>query len=224
MHQSVFRRAAVGRDPGVLLLFCCLTALGPGCSTEATVASVVGGTVGATILGGYTPSHEIEQIYYLGVFDPQEQVPPTIYRVRVRGQASLISRVKFASGWVKAGLIDSLATVGSFEGETARFSAEEGEDLVELKTGRRLMLFGPEGFREAPRDHRLVIVMGTSPEVFFQAIDESLGAIAEVQREQLDSRFSKLLFEELLRIQNEQIQIAELQADLNADFAGGEGR
>jgi hypothetical protein len=47
------------------------------------------GTGIATGLGAMTPGHEIEQIYYLGSFDPQEQVPPALYRVRVRGQALL---------------------------------------------------------------------------------------------------------------------------------------
>ena len=56
----------------------------------------------ATSFGGRAPTNEVQQIYYLGVFDPREQVPPTIYRVRVLGQAAAISRTRFASGWVPA--------------------------------------------------------------------------------------------------------------------------
>ena len=38
-----------------------------------------------------------------------EQVPPSVYRVRVKGQASFLSATKFASGWVPADLVDSLS-------------------------------------------------------------------------------------------------------------------
>ncbi|HQR16172.1 MAG TPA: hypothetical protein PKW52_13355 [Nitrospira sp.] len=40
-----------------------------------------------TAVGAVIPGHDIEQVYYLGSFDPQEQIPPALYRVRVRGQA-----------------------------------------------------------------------------------------------------------------------------------------
>ena len=50
-----------------------------------------------------------------------------------------------------------------------------------LPTGRKLVLFGPEGFRPVPKNHRLVIVMGSNPEEFFKAIDESLGMISKVK-------------------------------------------
>ncbi|HYE33628.1 MAG TPA: hypothetical protein VEH27_19570, partial [Methylomirabilota bacterium] len=52
---------------------------------------------------------------------------------------------------------------------------------AKLNPGRRLVLFGPEGFREAPRDHRLVIVMGADPSGYFEAIDSALGDMAQVQ-------------------------------------------
>ena len=44
--------------------------------------------------------------------------------------------------------------------------------------GRRLMQFGPEGFRSAPKDHRLVILMGASPETVEQAFASALGSVA----------------------------------------------
>ena len=122
--------------------------------------------MGATLLGANSPSQEIQQIYYLGTFDPQGQLPPTIYRIRVHGQASFISFIRFASGWVPAHFIDSLSSSVNFkEQKSTSVSIDKGasETLAKLSTGRRLMQFGPEGFREAPRDHRLVIVMGCVP-------------------------------------------------------------
>ncbi len=88
-----------------------------------------------------------------------------------------------------------------------------------LPTKRRFMLFGPEGFREAPRDHRLVIVMGASPEEFFNAIDRSLGTIAKVQREELDGAFSAQLFRQLLELREEALRLEELDRTL-ADSTG----
>ena len=52
----------------------------------------------ATAVGAVIPGHDIEQVYYLGAFDPHEQVPPALFRVRVRGQASIISWMRFGSG------------------------------------------------------------------------------------------------------------------------------
>ncbi len=48
------------------------------------------------------------------------------------------------------------------------------DELSKLTIGRRLMQFGPEGFREVPKDHRLVIMMGANPEDFFKAMDMAL--------------------------------------------------
>ncbi len=79
--------------------------------------NIVLGTVGVTLVGAQAPSHEIERIYYLGVFDPQDQLPPQVYRVRVHGQASFISFMRFASGWVHASLIDSLGGSVGFNKE-----------------------------------------------------------------------------------------------------------
>lgn len=113
-----------------------------------------------------------------------------MYRVTVRGQASAISGMKFGSGWVHANLIDSLSTRVGFDKDSDRTSVQGGDEqgqLVSLKTGRRLVMFGPEGFQEAPKDHRLVIVMGASPEAFFRALDQSFGIISHARREPADS-------------------------------------
>lgn len=183
-----------------------LTACG---STAQNVG--LGALLGATAFGSYSPNNEIEQTYYLGVFDPQEQLPPTVYRVRVHGQASFISRTKFASGWVPANVIDSLGTNLKFDKDSGRVSIEKDDgDLVALKTGRRLMLFGPEGFREAPPNHRLVIVMGSSPQEFFSAIDESLGIVAQATQGRVGPGMDRRLFEVLVAIKSERELIERL--------------
>ncbi|MBW8845514.1 MAG: hypothetical protein JF607_11165 [Burkholderiales bacterium] len=145
-----------------------------GCASQAgRLALGVGGVGGL----GNTPTNHIGQTYYLGAFDPREQLPATIYRVRIQGQASAISSAKFASGWVKSDLVDSLSgKVSSDEARAAESTDSTSMDKSQLD--RRLVLFGPEGFREAPKNHRLVVVMGSSPEAFFGAVDEALGLVA----------------------------------------------
>ncbi len=183
-----------------------------GCSTEG----VVGGVAGVTLVTGMTPSNSIEQIYYLGVFDPQEQVPATIYRVTVRGQASAISAMRFGSGWVHADLIDSLNSRIVFDKESGKIKIERTDDTKfdPFKKGRRMFQFGPEGFREAPKDHRLVIIMGSSPEKFFQNIDMALGQITQMRAEQKNSKLNKLLFEALVQTKNERENLTDLKKDL----------
>ena len=197
-----------------------------GCSTE----EIIGGTVAATLLGASSPSHEIQQIYYLGAFDPQGQLPPTVYRIRVHGQASFISFVKFASGWVPAAFIDSLSADVSFKaGKSASVQVDKGasETLANLTTGRRLMLFGPEGFREAPKDHRLVVVMGSDPSEFFEAIDESLGEIAKLQaaqrqreeaKQQSRGELDRELFDALAHLRAERSSLNQLRRETDAEI------
>jgi hypothetical protein len=157
------------------------TAAVSGCSTIQETNQAV---VGSSVLLGHTPTTNIGQTYYLGVFDPREQLPPTIYRIRVQGQASALSSTQFASGWVRADLVDSLSgRVNLDKGQISQSEDKDSqirlnEDRNELN--RRLVMFGPEGFREAPKDHRLVIVMGSSPQTFFGAIDQALGVVAGV--------------------------------------------
>ena len=169
------------------LLACCGLAT-TGC--DSLQGNITLGVVGATIVGGQAPTHEIEQIYYLGVFDPQDQLPPEVYRVRVHGQSSFLNATKFASGWVRADVMDSLGTSIGFNKKSGRIEITKGDkdDLAKIKTGRRLVMFGPEGFREAPADHRLVVVMGASPENFFKAVDESLSVVSQAIGEQRAAR------------------------------------
>ena len=193
----------------VLLLF------GNGCKTTSdTVAASIGGTA----FLAHSPNNEIEQIYYLGVFDPQEQVPPTVYRVRVHGQASSFNFTRFASGWVPADVIDSLGTRINFEKDEGAPKIDDTEKNDAPPTGRKLVLFGPEGFRQAPKDHRLVIVMGSSPEKFFKAIDKSLGVVSKVKVQQQDTKLRQEMFEAMLHLSNERQHLDELAKDVDADF------
>lgn len=161
------------------------------CSSPRVVNSTVG--LGVAALGN-SPTTNIVQTYYLGVFDPREQLPPTIYRVRVQGQANALAWTKFASGWVRADLVDSLSGRVDMERNGIRLadsapapagtaSGAAGGGLRAEDKGalnRRLVMFGPEGFREAPKDHRLVVVMGSNPAGFFGAVDRALGQLAAV--------------------------------------------
>jgi len=198
-----------------LLLSLLSTVLLTGCaSTAQTIALGVG--AGSSVLG-VTPNGGIEQTYYLGIYDPREQIAtPQFYRVKVRGQSSVLSNTKFSSGWVRADLVDSLSTLATFnskEGGISWTGAEEaGKDKI--NTGRRLVLFGPEGFREAPSDHRLAIVMSANPEAFFSAIDESLGLIAQATQKPAGAGFDEPLFERLSVIRSERERLGDLLTDL----------
>ena len=193
-----------------LLLF--MASLTTGCNSvpqNVALGAVIGTGVGAII-----PAHDIEQVYYLGSFDPQEQVPPALYRVRVRGQASLISWMRFGSGWVPADLIDSLGSsveINKADGKIVMTKAG-GDQLSRLAIGRRLMQFGPEGFREVPKDHRLVIVMGSSPDKFFKAMDEALGSISQAKADQDSRALNGLLFEAITKVRAEK-QLVEAQLE-----------
>ncbi|MFG0248503.1 MAG: hypothetical protein ACF8OB_06420, partial [Phycisphaeraceae bacterium JB051] len=160
---------------GILLM--CLSVTG--CSNTG---ETIGLAVGTTVLGAQSPGNEIEQIYYFGVYDPLEQVPPAFYRIRVHGQASAISLMRFGSGWIPAQLADSISTQIAYDSEQANAGITHKQGKGSLTEGispqRRLVLYGPEGFREAPAQHRLVIVMGSNPEAYFQAVGQMLGYIS----------------------------------------------
>jgi hypothetical protein len=133
-----------------------------------TLADVLGGTL---LIGSTTASNRLEQIYYLGTFDPDNRVPPTFFRIRVHGQASFLSRMKFGSGWVPAAITDSLADNVSY---TATPTSSSGQSFLATNRpyGSRLQQYGPEGFRNVPDDHRLVLIMGSSPDKFFAMVDQ----------------------------------------------------
>ncbi len=144
--------------------------------------------VASVVALGHTPTTNIGQTYYLGVFDPREQLPATIYRIRVQGQASALSSTAFASGWIRADLVDSLSGQISLDKNQVKISDDPStrgtpeEDKGALN--RRLIMFGPEGFREAPKNHRLVVVMGSNPQTFFNSVDQALGVVAGATQQQ----------------------------------------
>lgn len=200
------------------LLFLCLCS---GCSSGSETTALVGGITGGTALGGQSPAHEIEQIYYLGVLDPMEQTPSAIFRLTVRGQSSLISLTRFASGWAPAVLVDSLNTNLSFSKQrVVASSKEEQAALSEIETGRRLILFGPEGYREAPRNHRLVLVMSGNPEKYFNALGETLGTIADVQVKKLDAEFHREVLRSLVQVRDEQKRLETLKENVRIEVKG----
>jgi hypothetical protein len=191
-----------------------------GCATPEQGLTAT--AVTATLLGGQAPSNELEQIYYIGVFDPQEQLPPEVYRIRVRGQSSAYSFKKFGSGWVPAAVIDGLGTHVHFSEESGQVVVDKGEEALKgFETGRRLMLFGPHGFRPAPKDHRLVLVMGSDPSAFFNAIDTALGTVSKVRDEQRQATLTTELFRALTTVQKERARLEDLDAVLKSDQSGG---
>ncbi|ELX12695.1 hypothetical protein Jab_1c13100 [Janthinobacterium sp. HH01] len=189
-----------------------------GCATAAkTNQLVAASTVG---LLSVAPTTNIGQTYYLGVFDPREQLPPTIYRLRVSGQASALSSTSFASGWVRADLVDSLSGRVDADKDTVRGTDENGPrvklDDDKSSLNRRLIMFGPEGFREAPKNHRLVVVMGSSPDAFFGAVDNALGIVAGVtQNSNSGPDVAKALWSDMSRMREERRAIQTL-LDLTA--------
>jgi hypothetical protein len=191
-----------------------------GCETTAgTVAAVAGGT---SAYGARSPSSELYQIYYLGIFDPTDQLPEAFYRVTVRGQASALSGVDFQSGWVPAAFVDSLGAqlqlqpAGGTNGgapnlaDVTRSPAPAGQEAA-FKLGRRLVLFGPEGFREAPKNHRLVILMGADASKFFNAVDTALGTVAGVELARNNDELRLLLFQAMAALAEDRRQLAEVE-------------
>jgi hypothetical protein len=202
----------VGRHAAVLIACLHLAS----CATPAQNIGLAAAAI--TGYGGQAPTTSIEVIYYLGVFDPQDQLPPTVYRVRVQGQGSFISQAKFASGWVRAELIDSLSTGGTFTNTGISIDTANSLEAAKLVTGRRLVMFGPEGFREAPKDHRLVIVMGSNPAGFFQAMDQSLSVITNAQAAKQNSDLVNKLFATLSQLKGEGDRISDLSKTVAETF------
>jgi hypothetical protein len=197
-----------------------LIAVIQGCATPAQTNQLIAGAALGTWYASRSPSQELEQIYYLGVFDPNEQLPDAIYRLTVKGQASALSGMKFGSGWVPAPLVDSLgSTVGFAEGlkgtgPELTCNAGIGCTAPDFKAGRTLVLFGPEGFRVAPKGQRLVVVMGASPDAFFQAIDQVVGRVAKVELERDNSNIKGEIFQALLDARDQRNRLSALELQL----------
>ena len=189
-----------------------ISALLGGCGgmTVAQTNSVIAGSgFGA---GALTPSGDLEQTYYLGSFDPRGQLPPSIYRIRVRGQASALTATRFASSWVPAEVVDSLTgTVSNEAGRrdpTVTSDANSRSSLADA--GRALVMFGPEGFREAPRNHRLVVIMGANPDAVENAFASALGTVASVKFGTRGSGLERNSFSLLLELSREREELKAL--------------
>lgn len=191
-----------------------LTLLGiSGCATPWQTGLAVAGGVG---YAAQAPTTEMEQTYYLGTFDPKEQMPAAVYRITVHGQASMLNNTKFASGWVPARLVDSLGSQIEIANEgkdkAVQFTGSPEGTAATISPGRRMMLFGPEGFREAPADHRLVIVMGSSPDEFFRGADEALGR-AKVDRTSKKEVLNKTIGDATARVDADAAATPSIQAN-----------
>jgi hypothetical protein len=196
-----------------------------GCATiEGTVALVA---AVATPVLARVPGSEIEQTYYLGAFDDEDQLAPTVYRVTVRGQASVVSGVGFGSGWVPADIIDSLTTSVGSDVEGRSVHVEQGPAATEVKDeltiGRGLVVFGPEGFRPAPRKHRLVIVMGASPQDFFRAMDELVGMASATRAGRLHEGVYVATLEQLNQVKDERRLLDKIATQVGASAESGKG-
>ena len=107
------------------------------------------------------------------------------------------------------------------KGTELEFTTGDASRQAKLTPGRRLMLFGPEGFREAPANHRLVIVMGSNADSYFESIEKVLGAVAAAKREQAltpEERQGDVI-KRLLELSEEQGRIQRLKADFDAAAA-----
>lgn len=160
------KRVLVSTATAVIALSC------SGCHEPLLTTGAV--VVGATYLGVQAPTTDLQQVYYVGIFDPQGQLPPMVYRFSVKGQASFWSSTQFASGWVQAAMVDSLNESMEFDKDGRLVVRDRDDTAIPFQTGRRLIMFGPEGFRESPKDHRLVIVMGSSPDKYFEEIGKQM--------------------------------------------------
>jgi len=170
-----------------------------------------GGLLG---VAGMMPINEIEQTYYLGVFDPKEQIPPQIYRIRVHGQSSL-GGGQFASGWVPAEVIDTLnLSSGTNDSNNPHLLGNKGSG--NFLRGRNLIAFGPEGFREVPENHRLVMVMGNNANEFFDAVSTALGKVTDIKIKAKAITLNNEVFLALTDLLNEKQRLA----DFNDDFSG----
>ncbi len=194
---------APARSAWVLTLLC--TMLG-GCGTLTVAQRNV---LAAATVGSVVPNANLDQVYYLGSFDPHSQLPPSLYRIRVRGQSSILSQMRFASSWAPAAVVDSLSGSVEMDIKSGRVTTTGGAGPG-LGDGRGLMLFGPEGFRPAPRDHRLVVIMGSSPEAVEQAFSSALGTVARVRFGQPSGALDRRLFEHLTELGQERRELEAL--------------
>ena len=198
------------------LLVSCLFVVGlGGCGATAVVNRNVASAAAITA-ASLSPSAELEQTYYLGSFDPRGQLPPAIYRVRVRGQSSILNATRFASSWVPAEVVDSLSGSLAIDAKGGKITIQRDESVKSSSlegAGRRLMQFGPEGFREAPAGHRLVVIMGSDPQMVEQAFSEALGSVAQVKFGRAGVPVERDIFALLLALGQEREKLNAITAE-----------
>jgi len=206
-------RRRPGPSPGVRLCAGLLGAVAlTGCGGLTVMQrNQLAGLAAATGLS-MTPNADLEQTYYLGSFDPQDQVPPAVYRIRVRGQSSILSRVRFASSWVPAEIVDALTGAIEINPKDGSLDVKKDGSVDGIATGRGMVMFGPEGFREAPRNHRLVIVMGTSPDTVEQAFASALGTVAKVRSGETTAALDRGIIDVLASLGNEKQRLRAIQS------------
>jgi hypothetical protein len=128
---------------------------------------------------------------------------------------------------VPADLVDSLSNQVGFDVDDQKVTVEGGVAGPlkdgELTKGRRLVVFGPEGFRPVPKRHRLVIVMGASPKAFFQAMDRLTGAASAKRAQLLRGPLYQEVLEKLNEVKDERRRLAELAVRVGPAAAAGEG-
>lgn len=186
-------------------------ALLPGCGGMSVMhRNQVGLAATAGVLA-LTPNADLEQTYYLGSFDPQGQVPPAVYRIRVRGQSSILNATRFASSWVPAEVVDALTGSISMDMKDGTVTAQRDPSFNGLSVGRGMLMFGPEGIREAPRNHRLVVIMGSNPEAVEQAFSSALQTVARVKSGQSSAALDRGVIELLARLGGEKDRLRGIQ-------------
>ena len=184
-----------------------------GCAT--TEQNIALGVAGATFVAGTTPTSEIEQIYYLGIYDERSQLPPEFYRIKVHGQASSLSDMTFGSGWVPAKLVDTLNPESqAILTKTDVDNAGQSPCGAEFLNGRKLILYGPEGFRRVPNCYRLALVMGADPSAFFSAMDQALGSIHKSKSEKRDNKLTIQLLKHQSQLHLESSRLEDLEDSL----------
>lgn len=214
--------AFLRRRPSAAVAAAALGLMLGGCETGRQNWAL-GGAVTAGALA-QAPSNELQQVSYLGVFDPDEQLPQMVYRVTIRAQASPMNQMRYGSEWVPAWAVDSInsrvdagldpSSTKDKDGKPAAFIKSDRSEEIrgDIQVGRRLIMFGPDGFREAPKDHRLVIVMGATPEKFFQGIDRAIGTVAASQVNSLAAPLQKSLLESDLAHAQRRLELERLRS------------
>ena len=82
---------------------------------------------------------------------------------------------------------------------------------------KRMFLLGPEGIRISPGGHRLVVVMGSSPEKFFEAVDSALGSLSTAELGKVDAQTRDAITNEYRRLMDERESLQALKLRVAAE-------